>query len=155
MKLTPSEKELVVHFQPGQITKSGFLGYDKRSIDDIIKSDQGVLDRFGLKNETVADRLKLFIDDGEKGLEGKVDLGEWIVQVHWARGLMPCPFGDLGLHSKIVVQVYSKPLNKEIRYTQLSVHMIRKHGFWGGNGSAFRLEPEDVVRLLNVGVMRE
>ena len=150
MKQTPAEKKLEIRFQPGQITKNGFLGNDTRHIHDIVEADQQILNRYGLNNKEIADRLKQFIDEGKKGLEGKVDLEEYVVQVHWARGVMVCPFGEPGLHSKVVVHLYSKTLKKEIRYTQLSVHMIRKHGFWGGIGSAFRLEPTDVIRLLKM-----
>ncbi len=150
MKQTPEEQRLEIRFQPGQITKSGFMGDDTRHIHDIIKADEKVLQRFELNREEIADHLLFFIEEGEKGLEGLVDLGEYIVRVDWSRGLMPCPFGEPGLHSKVVVHVFSKVLQKEIRYSQLSVHMIRKHGFWGGKGSVFRLEPIDVIRLLKM-----
>ncbi|MBN2029176.1 hypothetical protein JW824_02930 [bacterium] len=151
MKQTPGEQQLEIRFRPGQITKSGFMGDDTRHIHDIIEADGKVLERFGLKKADIADRLTLFMDEGKKELEGKVDLGEYVVQVHWARGLMPCPFGEPGLHPKVVVHVFSKASRQEIRYSQLSVHMIRKHGFWGGKGSVFRLEPIDVIRLLKMG----
>jgi len=35
----------------------------------------------------------------------------------------------------------------------LNMHMIRKHGFWGGKGFVFRLESNDVVCLLKMGEM--
>lgn len=148
MKQTPEEQKREIRFQAGQIAKSGFLGDDTRHVHDIIRADEKVLAQSGWSREEIADRLSRLMDEGEKGLEGEVDLGEYVVRVHWSRGLIPCPFGEPGLHSKIVVHVFNKTWEKEIRYTQLSVHMIRKHGFWGGKGSVFRLEPKDVIRLL-------
>jgi hypothetical protein len=155
MRQTPKEQELEIRFQPGQITKSGFLGDDTRHIHDIIEADERVLKQFGLRREAIADRLTLFMDEGKKGLESEVDLGEYRVWVHWARGLMPCPFGEPGLHSKVVVHLFNKSLRKKLQYTQLSVHMLRKHGFWGGKGSVFRLEPHDVIQFLKMDALRK
>ncbi len=65
--------------------------------------------------------------------------------------MLPSPFGDpKRLYHKIVATVVNKKLNKELRYTQLNVHMILDHGFFEGKGSVFRLEPEDVVEILEI-----
>ncbi len=59
--------------------------------------------------------------------------------------MMPCPFGHAGLYPKIVATVRSG--TEEIRFSQLGIHLIRKHGFFGGKGSVFRVEPEKLVRI--------
>jgi hypothetical protein len=65
--------------------------------------------------------------------------------------MLPSPFGDpKRLYHKIVATVTNTKQNKELRYTQLNVHMIRDHGFFEGKGSVFRLEPEDVVTILDI-----
>lgn len=151
MKQTPQEKKIYDNFKPGKITKEGFLGDDTRHIHDIIEEDMHVLDRLKVSKEQIADRLQYFIEEGKKGLETPVDLGDFTTQVIWRRGMLPSPFGDpKRLYHKIVATVFNKKLNKEITYTQLNVHLIRDHGFFEGKGSVFRLEPEDVVKILDI-----
>lgn len=151
MKQTPQEQKIYDNFKPGKITKEGFLGDDTRHIHDIIEEDMHVLDRLKVSKEQIADRLQYFIEEGKKGLETPVDLGDFTTQVIWRRGMLPSPFGDpKRLYHKIVATVFNKKLNKEITYTQLNVHLIRDHGFFEGKGSVFRLEPEDVVKILDI-----
>jgi hypothetical protein len=64
--------------------------------------------------------------------------------------MVPCPFGEPGLHPKMMTLIINRSTKKEIRYTQLGLHMIRKHGFFGGRGSAFRLEPKSLVENLEI-----
>lgn len=138
------------HFGPGRISKDGFLGEDSRHIHDIIQEDQRILSSLGWTSERIADRLQFFIDEGKKGLEGKVSVGKCIVCVRWDRGMVPCPFNEPGLHPKIVATVFSPAQKREIRYSQLSVHLIRRHSFFGGKGSVFRLEPKTVLEITDI-----
>jgi hypothetical protein len=151
MKQTPQEKTIYDNFKPGKITKEGFLGDDTRHIHDIIEEDMHTLARLEVTQEQIADRLQYFIEEGKKGLETSVDIGDFTTQVIWRRGMLPSPFGDpKRLYHKIVATVLNKKLNKELTYTQLNVHLIRDHGFFEGKGSVFRLEPEDVVEILDI-----
>ena len=151
MKQTPQEQKIYDSFKPGKITKEGFLGDDTHHIHDIVEEDMHTLARLGVTQEQIADRLQYFIEEGKKGLETSVDLGDFTTQVIWRRGMLPSPFGDpKRLYHKIVATVFNKHLNKELRYTQLNVHMIRDHGFFEGRGSVFRLEPEEIVEVLEI-----
>ena len=150
MKLTPLEQKLLDNFKPGKITKDGFLGDDIRHIHDIIKADLLTLSQLGIEVETIADRLQYFIEEGKKGLETKVDLGDFTVQISWDRGLLPCPFGEPVRHHKIIATLFKKKLNKQIKFSQLNVHMIKEHGFFEGKRSPFRLEPEELVAILDL-----
>ena len=151
MKQTPQEKHIYENFKPGKITKDGFLGNDTRHIHDIIEEDMHILSRLNVSKEQIADRLQYFIEEGKKGLETPLDLGNFTTQVIWRRGMLPSPFGDpKRLYHKIVATVVNKTLNKEITYTQLNVHMIRDHGFFEGKGSVFRVEPEEIVEVLEI-----
>lgn len=152
MKPTPLETKLLDNFKPGKITKDGFLGDDTRHVHDIIKEDLLTLSRLGVEAEAIADRLQYFIEEGKKGLETKVDLGNFSVQISWDRGLLPCPFGELRRHHKIIATLHNKKLDKEIKYSQLNVHMINVHRFFEGKGSMFRLEPGELVTILDLKV---
>jgi hypothetical protein len=151
MKQTPQEKKIYENFKPGKITKEGFLGDDTRHLHDIIEDDLHTLNRLGVSKEQIAERLQYFIEEGKKGLETSVDLGDFTTQVIWRRGMLPSPFGDpKRLYHKIVATVFNKKLKKEMKYSQLNVHMIKDHGFFEGKGSVFRLEPEEVVEVLEI-----
>ncbi len=146
MKQTREEKKHYPDFKPGKITRDGFLGTDSRYIHDIIESDMRILEKLDMSREKIADQLQYFIDEGKKGLESHMDIGEFIVNIEWDRGMLPCPFGERGLHHKIIAHVQNKSTGRMICYSQLNVHMIRNHGFFEGLGSIYRLEPEMLVR---------
>ncbi|PID57215.1 hypothetical protein CSB45_08275 [candidate division KSB3 bacterium] len=152
MKQSPQDKQLYENFQPGKITKEGFLGNDRRQIHDIIEADERILSQLGVSREQIADRLQYFIEEGKKGIETPVELEGFITTVIWRRGMLPSPFGDpKRLYHKLVATVVNTSQQKELTYTQLNVHMIRDHGFFEGKGSLYRLEPEEVVELLELG----
>ena len=150
MKLTPREKRIRSNFEPGKITRDGFLGSDERHIHDIIYEDERTLSKLKVNINQIADRMQYFIEEGKKGLDSPVQLGDHIIQIQWDRGMLPCPFGDPGLHHKLVATVLNEKLKRTIRFSQLSVHLIRVHGFFGGKGSVFRIEPDEAVRTLDI-----
>lgn len=150
MKPTPEETARRKNFEPGILSKDGFLGDDSRHIHDIIEDDLRTLARFGIDRETLANRLQGFIEEGKKSMELPIDTGVFIVKVQWQRGMIPCPFGERGLQHKIIVYVTNKTLGKTICYSQLNVHMIREHGFFEGRGGVFRIEPEELIAFLEL-----
>ena len=155
MKQTPIEKRILEHFEPGIISKDGFLGADKRHIHDIILADQFTLSRLKITKEDIAERLQYFINEGKKAIENEVEIEQFSIRVNWSKGMLPCPFNEPGLHHKIIATVYNKHLHKEIRFSQLNVHLIREHGFFEGEGSMFRLDPAAIIKILNVEKIRE
>ena len=46
--------------------------------------------------------------------------------------------------------VYCRLLDtgEEIIWTELSIHLIETHGFYGGTGSPYRLSPDALKRVL-------
>lgn len=150
MKLTPHEKEIQSLFLPGTISKDGFLGNDPRHVHEIIEADRRELQRLGCSQGAVADCMDYFIEEGKKGLETPIDLGQFTVQVRWQRGLILCPFGEKRRLPKLIATVWNKKREYSIRFSQLNVHMIREHGFFEGRGSAFRLDPSELVSILEI-----
>jgi hypothetical protein len=147
MKQTPEEKKFIMNFKAGSLTRDGFLGPDTRHVHDIVHDDTQTLESLGLTCEQSADHLKYILGIAKQALDTRVDVGELTVQSQWDRGMIPCPFGEPGLHPKIVVKVIHKKTGHEIRYSQLSIHLIRRHCFFGGIGSTFRIEPQDCLMI--------
>ncbi|MFZ5515038.1 MAG: hypothetical protein ACOY90_00260 [Candidatus Zhuqueibacterota bacterium] len=150
MKPTPHENKIITNFLPGKISMDGFLGTDTRHVHDIIADDNLILERLGVTHEQIADRLQFFINEGKKAIEGEASVNHYRVKTIWSRGMLACPFGEPRLHHKIVTTVINTKLGQEIVYSQLNVHMIRDHGFFEGKGAKFRVEPERVVRVLEL-----
>ena len=147
MKPTPSEDQRRRQFEPGVLSPSGFLGEDTRHIHDIVAEDARTLAALGLEPSSVADALQRFIDIGKGGLEGIVEWSGWEIRVQWDRGMGPCPFGEPGLYPKILTEVRRIDSEEILRFTQLGVHLIRRHGFFGGKGSVYRLDPQTLHGL--------
>jgi hypothetical protein len=58
------------------------------------------------------------------------------------RGMIPCPWGHpQGLFYKSYVELQDKISGETLIWSDLSIHLIRDHGFSQGKGSPFRLEP--------------
>ena len=150
MKPTPREKMIQSNFEPGKITRDGFLGIDVRYIHDIIQADERTLSKLKISANRIADRMQYYIEEGKKGLETSVEVGDCKVRIQWDRGMLPCPFGERGLQHKLVATVSNEKLSRSVCFSQLSVHLIRAHGFFGGKGSPFRIEPEEIVRILDI-----
>ena len=147
MKQTPEEKRRMINFQSGTLSKEGFLGPDNRHVHDIIQSDIKALGSLGLNCEQAADDLKYYLDLAKGAMDTRIEEGDFILQSQWDRGMLPCPFGEPGLHPKVIVTILHQPSGRTIRYSQLSIHLLRRHCFLGGRKSAFRVEPDDCFLL--------
>ena len=129
----------------------GFLGEDSRDLVQIIDEDIAVLQELGLRPGIVADAMEHFREEGSRGLGEFISVApHFLVKVDSVRGKLPCPFGDPGLIPKTNITVRNQGKNIEIKYTDLNIHCIREHAFFEGKGSPFRVEPGNVVEVLEI-----
>ena len=135
--------------QPGVITLSGFLGSDHRNLYDIIADDTKTLESLGKDKQEIANRMQYFTDQSweASGEEVVVD-GVYLVRTDVVRGKLPCPFGHVGIYRKAITVFTNTKLNIELRWTSLSIHLIKEHGFFEGIGSPFRLDPETLIQAI-------
>jgi hypothetical protein len=151
LKQSPDLDKIQESLKPGVITLHGFLGSDDRKLIDILIEDNGKVRRLNLTHEVIAARMAELRDAGKKGLGEFISVDpHFDVRVDSVRGKLPSPFGGPGLYRKINTTVKNRKLNKSITYTDLSIHMIKDHGFYEGKGSVFRLEPEDLKIILEI-----
>ena len=73
------------------------------------------------------------------------------VRVDGVRGRLPCPFGHPGMFPKTNITVRNTRPDGQITYTDLHIHLIGEHGFYLGRGSAYRLDPGRLARVLQPG----
>ena len=151
MKQSPIMDKIQQNMQPGVITLDGFLGNDDRNLIDILEEDDAEVKRLGYTHEAIANRMVELKEAGKKGL-GEFTTVEphFEVRVDSVRGKLPSPFGGPGLYSKTNTTVRNKKLKREITYTDLNIHLIRKHGFYEGKGFPFRMEPKKLIEILEI-----
>jgi len=149
MKNTEAQKNALERMRPGHITAQGFLGPDTRSLADIIEADEEELRRLGVDPEEAAAYLERLRDEGQKGLGEPIGVdGRWVVTTGDARGMLPCPWSD-GFYHKNSIRIQEEDGSLVLIYSDLSIHLLRVHHFLQGKGSAFRLEPATLAKLLS------
>ena len=151
MKQTIQMTRIQERMAAGIIVRDGFLGEDRRNLVDILIQDDGEVQRLGLSHRAIADRMIELRDAGMAGLGEFIDVQpHFEVRVDSVRGKLPCPFGDPGIFQKTNTTVKNLKVAREITYTDLHIHMVGSHGFYEGKGSPFRLEPKDLMEVLEV-----
>jgi hypothetical protein len=142
--------------RPGVITQDGFLGTDHRGLQEILDHDDATVRRLNLTHGAIAARMCELRDSGEEGLgEPIVVPPNFEIRVDSVRGKLPCPFLGGSIVQKLNTTVRNTRLDREVTYTDLNIHMIEEHGFYEGNGSPFRMAPEDLVEILEVVPVEE
>ncbi len=137
--------------RPGVITQDGFLGTDRRSLQEILDADDAAVQRLNLTHEAIAARMCELRDAGEKGLGETIEVPpHFEIRVDSVRGKLPCPFMGGAIVQKLNTTVRNTRLDREVTYTDLNIHMIREHGFYEGHGSLFRMAPEDLAEILEM-----
>ena len=151
MKQTEQMKEIQERMKPGVITLDGFLGPDERNLIDILVEDDAEVKRLGLTHEQIAARMQELKDAGKEGLGDLISVApHYEISVDIRRGKLPCPFGHRGLIRKSIILVKNYLNGREITFTDMNIHMIKEHGFYQGKGSSFRMEPGDLVDILDI-----
>lgn len=151
MKQTPEYDSIQRQMLPGVITLEGFLGTDTRKLIDILREDDSAVRRSEKTHEQIAQRMQFFRDAGMPGLGEFMSIDDvFDVRVDSVRGKLPSPFGGPGMYDKVNTTVVNKRLGREVTFTDLHIHFIRDHGFYEGKGSLFRLEPHDLIEILEV-----
>ncbi len=149
MKQTRDMQIIQEKMQPGNLTAEGFMGADTRNLQDILLADQEVVARLGMTHEDIANRMQAITDVGKKMTEALLPLtAGFAVQVDEYMGAIPCPFGDNHNADKRNTLVKNLSTGAAVHWTDLSIHMIRAHGFYEGIGSYFRLDPSYLVNFL-------
>ena len=149
MKQSPQDKKLDQLLHSSKLVAGGFMGTDLRALQEVIEADAALLEKLGFTAEQVAARMKQLTDLARPQLGNEVILeGKYRVRSEDYKGMLVCPWPHAGRYEKRITACERLDLGTKIRWTDLNIHLIEKHGFFEGRGSAFRLEPADLVRIL-------
>ena len=126
------------------------LGSDTRKLTEILDQDHELVNALGLTHEEIAVRLEEITAAAKKELEDVVILEDrYEVFAEEARGMIPCPWMHPGgLFPKSHIELRDRSTGETLIWSDLSIHLIREHGFYQGKGSPYRLAPEVLKRVL-------
>lgn len=150
MKQTPELDLVQSKMQPGVLTLKGFLGSDDRKLADILVADQQSFSRLGITPFQAAERLQQLADLGADLMEEEILVEQrYRIKVRDDRGKIPSPWGD-GLFEKGDVDLIDNSTGETLKWNRLTLRLMSVHGFCGGVDSEYRLDPEKLVRILDL-----
>jgi len=150
MKQTPQEQQIAARMAPGVLSREGFLDGDRRALAEIIDTDRSAVESAGLTGEQLADGLEAVLKAAMAAMGREVAVGGWTARYREAMGRIPCPWGGCGVFPKGEVEMTQPTGGGVLRFTPLSVHLIRRHSFYQGRGTRYRLEPLVLARALGM-----
>ncbi|MDT8302629.1 MAG: hypothetical protein RQ760_14185 [Sedimentisphaerales bacterium] len=149
MKESPQMQKLEQILRSSKLAAGGFMGDDLRSINEIISVDSSKVSKLGYTIEQIASRMQAITDAATMrlGTWAKVDENHRAV-VEEAKGALVCPWPHPGRYAKRVTTAENCDSGEIIRWSDLNIHLIAKHGFFEGRGAAFRIEPEKLINVI-------
>lgn len=136
--------------QAGVLTLKGFLGSDDRKLADILVADQQSFSRLGITPLQAAERLQQLADSGTDLMEEEILVeNRYRIKVRDDRGKIPSPWGD-GLFEKGDVELVDNNTGETLKWNKLTLRLMSAHGFCGGVDSEYRLDPEKLIRILDL-----
>lgn len=149
MKESPERQRLQELLRSSGLVAGGFMGSDGRNFAEVIEADSAELARLGYTKEQLAGRMQQITKLAMQGLGTWVQVGGGKeAKVQEAKGWLACPWPHPGRYAKRVTTVRDVRSQGSILWSDLNTHLIGEHGFFGGRGSMFRVEPREVVRTL-------
>jgi len=149
MKESPQSRNLEQILRSSKMAAGGFMGCDSRNVAEIIDADAFVVSKLGYTTQQLSVRIQEITDTAKRGL------GTWVeidtrhqAKVDEARGSIACPWPHLRRFVKRVTTVKHLDSGQTIRWTDLNIHLIAEHGFFEGRGSAFRIEPGQLTKII-------
>jgi hypothetical protein len=125
------------------------MGSDSRSVTEVIDADTAELSRLGFTAAQVASRMQEITDAAKTGLGSRVKVDDKCqAAVEEAKGPAICPWPHPGQYVKRVTTVECFDSGEVVRWSDLNIHLIAEHGFFEGRGSAFRIEPGELINVI-------
>ena len=125
------------------------MGEDSRSVYEIIDSDLAKVTKSGFTIEQIAARMKEITNKATSFLGNWTEIdSDRQAKVDEAKGLLACPWPHSGRFAKKVTYVKSRKTGQIVKWSDLNIHLIEKHGFFEGKDSYFRIVPDELIKAI-------
>jgi hypothetical protein len=148
MEKSPRDERIESLLRSSKIVADGFLGFDERPLQEIIDADVAELERLGYTAEKVAEKMRQLTEAAKPMLGNPAQVDGLIVTYEDFKGAVVCPWPHPGRFAKAITMVRRAGSEQTIKWSDLNIHMIAEHGFFEGKGSAFRIEPMELVKII-------
>jgi hypothetical protein len=151
--------ELEKKMRPGigaESSVAGFLGKDERLLEVLAADNRYVVDELGLTHQELAKHLHVLGVIGRlqvaNGLADKTFIYHGrklkVIKFTSTHGTQPSPFGD-GTWTQNDAIIQNVDNGKKLGFSLLVPFMIERYGFYEGKGTSYRVEPRQIVELLD------
>jgi hypothetical protein len=154
MKESPQTKHLEEILRSSKIVAGGFMGTDTRGIFEIIDIDSATVAKSGFTITQIAARMREITKQATPLLGNWTKYQTLLVKVDEAKGTLPCPWPHPKKFAKRLTHVKSADPqatsheSQVIKWSDLNIHLIESHGFFEGKGSAYRIEPDKLIKII-------
>jgi hypothetical protein len=149
MKQSREMEKLESMLRSSQLVAGGFLGDDSRNVSEVIEADRLALEKAGVTAGEVAKQMRKITDVAKKELGRRVMVGDKLqAWVEEAKGVLVCPWPHSGGFAKRITMVRDVETGESVTWSDLNIHLIEEHSFFEGKGSALRLCPGKLIKLI-------
>lgn len=147
--------DLEADMRRGASSGEGFLGASEKLLDVLADDNRYVVEKLGLTHQELARHLHAMATIGWWKWKHKEDVTAFvyrgrrlIVTLTFTRGSQPSPFND-GTESGANATVENLDNGRKITFALLVPSMIERYGFYEGHGTDYRVDPQQVVDVLD------
>ncbi len=141
--------ELEQEMRPGAASTAGFLGADEDLLKVLAKDNDFVTETLKKTHQELALHLRIIAAIGSKEHEPFLyHGGRFKVSFIYSRGYQDSPFRD-GTRASSEAIVENLASGKKLKYSLLVPDMIERYGFYEGKGTSYRVDPKDIVEVLD------
>lgn len=148
MKKSPKDERIEDLLRSSRLVADGFFGHDERALQEIVNADAASLQKLGYTPEQVTEKMQQLTGAAKDLLGRAVQVGGLVITYEDYKGMLVCPWPHPGRFAKAITTVRRIDSQQTIKWTNLNIHMIAEHGFFEGKGSAFRIEPSELVKII-------
>jgi hypothetical protein len=153
---------LAAEMRPGASSDAGFLGKDEKLLDVLAADNEFVVDKMGFTHQELALHLRILAQIRENQRAGNDEFGSefryhgrrFQVSIVTYRGHQESPFRD-GTTTSKEATLKNLDNGKSLTYSLLVPQMIERYGFYEGHGTPYRVDPKQVVAVLDFLKKRE
>lgn len=152
----------LTNFYPGALSKGGFLGKDE-DLDTIIQTDADTLQRIGTTHDEVSNTLYALLGYMHEGYVEDIPnrFRHFTLKLERWRGWQWCPFTGCIFNATAVCPysdvdfiIKNNQSGERVAGPGMIWHLIGTHHFFEGKGSSYRVDPEQLARVLELETIK-